>query len=302
MIQTRLLTIEELRKYHTQFTTDFAFLLGAWQTEKSKMKYQISPPCFFDCERNFVDSPRFSSSLHENGLVCSFGGAEFKAFAHEKDMSCPLALEKGSVRAEDVLFLSSKKRLIDENESKELTFIFGAYPQMIATKEEAEKLEKKFQKGALTKTGNGYTFLSNDPQKKTSGGFQTKKCFEYELDHKRYVRIIPKGLHFLHQFFKLSNGEKIKEGKPEWVKVEPLIWKIPSLRKNQKEEFADHVAYLQVVPIAGMTWDKIDPFLKKRFSKEMMQSHEFCMQEYTKQKISRQKSAFAYQSRTKLKD
>ena len=58
MLKVRLLTIEELRKYQTQKTTDFAYLTGAHQNQKS-------------LNENLVDSPRFSSTTNGYGWVCS---------------------------------------------------------------------------------------------------------------------------------------------------------------------------------------------------------------------------------------
>ena len=296
MAQLRLLTIEELKKYHTQPTSDFAFLLGAWQTEKPKGASSVG-----GFLKNFVDSPRFSSSVNRDGLVHSFyGSGELQDWAlpEERDLSCPLALEKGSVCPQDIHILSSKKRLIDENDSKELSFLFGAYPQALADTEKAEILEKRFQEKNLTKTGNGYTFF----EPVSSSRIQQSKCFEYEFNNERFVRMIVKEFHFLQEALEFSNGEKIQEGKPYWVKVQSLKWKVPSLRNGQKEFLPKETAYLQIVPLSGMTWDKIDPFLNERFSKEMMQSHNFCVQEYLFGKKYPPKSKSVCRWTVKLRD
>ncbi len=296
MAQFRLLTIEELRKYHTQRTSDFAFLLGAWQTEKPK-----NSSSFGEFSKDFIDSPRFSSSVNQDGLIYSFygnGETEDLAFPNESDLSCPLALKKGFVYPQDVYVLPSKKRLIDENDSKELSFLFGAYPQTLVDTEKAEILEKRFQENNLAKTGNGYTFF----EPASSSRRQQNKCFEYELNKERFVRMIVKELHFLHNVFEFSNGEKIQEGKPYWIKVQPLKWSVPTLRNGQKELLPKETAYLQTVPLSGITWDKVNSFLNERFSKEVMQSHNFCVQEYLFGKKYPPKSKSVCRRTVKLRD
>ena len=88
MTKMRLLTAEELRINHLQKTTDFAYLTGAWQTEKPQEKYQSSSLSFYDSEADRCDSPRFSSTVNGCGWVCSFyPDGEDWAVPGEKDMT-----------------------------------------------------------------------------------------------------------------------------------------------------------------------------------------------------------------------
>ena len=292
MINIRLLTIDELRQHHTQKTTDFSYLLGAWQTEKSKVKYQPSP--FFDREQNRVDSPRFSSTINNCGWVRSFYAyGEDWAFRHEKSMACPLVLEKYYTPRG----ATSLKLPIDTDIS-DSSFLLGAYPQTIASKEETDKLEQAFQQKFLKKTNNSYTFFVPDSTKGYLA-LRPQKCFEYELDGQRYVRMKTGKLHFLHKTFELSDGKEIKENEHYLLKVEPLKWNKEKQRENPSVETK---AYLDVIPFAGISWDKVPTFIDKYFKQEIMQSHAFCLTNTKLKEIAHKRGTVAKNFTTKIKD
>jgi len=266
-----MLTIQELRKYHTQKTTDFAYLLGAWQTEKPRVKYQPSP--FFDPEKDFVDSPRFSATRQTNEHVCSFfNHGETWSFPDEKDLTIPLKMHWCDIETYgEKTFVNGAIAYLESD--KKYSFSYGAYPQTIVSSTAAEQLEKGFQNKTLKKTQNSYTYFI---EKSENGATLCPQvCHEYEFKNARYVRIIPPKMHFLHALFTLSNGVKIQSGKPYWVKVEPLKWhvEIPNQPIVPQQNI---IAYMDVLPIAGITYNKIKPFLKQHFCKEIMQSHSFC--------------------------
>lgn len=289
MQKVRLLTIEELRKYQTQKTTDFAYLTGAHQNQKSS-------------EEDFVDSPRFSSTTNGYGWVSSvYGDGEDWAFQSEKDMSCPVLLEKGSIRSDNQMVILTKKgRLLDENDM-DSSFLFGAYPQTVADVQKAMTLEQRFFARTLTKTKNAYTYFVDDAQ----AGYPSQRpqrCFEYEIDGKRYVRVIPEKIHFLRQGLILSDGQKLESEKPYWVEVEPLKWMVFGKKISPNNQLLDKEAYLSVIPVAGMTWDKTAEFFEKTFTKEMMQSNDFCLRERGRSIISSKVSHPKRISTVKLRD
>ena len=265
----QMLSIKELRDYHTQKTTDFAYLTGAWQTERPRVAYQPSP--FVDREKDFVDSPRFSATKNVWGRVLSFyQNGEDTAFPNERDMTIPLKMRWCSaLTLAGRTFVNGAE--VTQERNGGFTFSYGAYPQTVAPKKVAEMLEGAFQRKKLKKTHNDYTCFGADEGKAPA----PKVCPEYEMKNARYVRLIPDKMHFLHALFTLSNKEAIQAGKPYWIRVEPLKWRV----KNSALRPSHHpyvTAYLSVQPIAGITHDKVNSFLERHFEREMMQSHTFC--------------------------
>ncbi len=274
MTQFRLLTIDELKNYHTQKTTDFAFLLGAWQTEKSAEQYKKSP--FLQDE--FVDSPRFSATLNNQEEVAAFGeNGQGWNQQKQKDFSYPLVLEKNFVHQDDILVLNKKGRLLDEDDNSS-SFLFGAYPQTVVGEAEARRLTQLYFSRKLIKTKNFYTYLEDD-SKGTSDSQRPQKIFEYEFNGSRYVCIVASKGHFLKKHFRLSDGQEIEPEKMYWVKVEPLKWNVIGKRVSFKEKKLNEKAFSSVAPISGMSWDKIPTFLTRYFSKEILQSNHFCLEQ-----------------------
>lgn len=107
---------------------------------------------------------------------------------------------------------------IEKQNSDEIKY--GEYPQWIVPEETKNKLEQLYKLNILLKTGKEYTI----DKIKINGSiekFKEEKISEYELNHKKYIRIIGS------QEWKnktLSNGEKIKDGEPYWISIEPIKW------------------------------------------------------------------------------
>ena len=97
---------------------------------------------------------------------------------------------------------------------------YGEYPQTVADDETCEKLERLHDSRSLRLSGKNYTFDSvgltdyDTPFKATSYP-------EYEMDGKRYIRVPGRPA---NDDSKLSTGERVKEGKPYWVEVQPIEW------------------------------------------------------------------------------
>ena len=97
---------------------------------------------------------------------------------------------------------------------------YGEYPQTVADERTSEKLERLHDSRSLHTTGKNYTFDSvglddyDTPFKATSYP-------EYEMDGKRYIRVLGRPY---DDDSKLSTGEQVKKGKPYWVEVQPIEW------------------------------------------------------------------------------
>ena len=99
---------------------------------------------------------------------------------------------------------------------------YGEYPQTVADKLTCERLERLYDSISLSlrPTGKKYTFDSVG-LKDYDTPFKATSFSEYEMDGKRYIRV--RGRPF-DDDSKLSTGERVKEGKPYWVEVQPIEW------------------------------------------------------------------------------
>jgi len=97
---------------------------------------------------------------------------------------------------------------------------YGEYPQTVADKETSEKLEGLHDSKSLCPTGKSYTFDSVGLEDYDTP-FKAVSYPEYEMDGKRYIRVLG---HPARWAGELSTGEAAEEGKPYWVEVQPIEW------------------------------------------------------------------------------
>ena len=97
---------------------------------------------------------------------------------------------------------------------------FGEYPQFIAPKKIAERLEREFQAGELKTTGKTYTFDAIDSNDRESE-FQPKQYDEYYDYGDKYIRVLGRPS---DSCVHLSNNERVEKGKPYWIRVSPIEW------------------------------------------------------------------------------
>ena len=97
---------------------------------------------------------------------------------------------------------------------------YGEYPQTVADERTSEKLERLHDSRSLHPTGKNYTFDSVDL---TAYGtaFKATSYQEYEMDGKRYIRVLGRPNNSVS---KLSTGEQVEKDKPYWVQVQPIEW------------------------------------------------------------------------------
>ena len=104
---------------------------------------------------------------------------------------------------------------------------YGEYPQTVADKRTSEKLEKLHSSSSLRLSGKNYTFDSR-ASSDDYWPFKATSYPEYEMDGKRYIRVLG---HPYNDNSKLSTGERVKKRKPlwvgrkpYWVEVQPIEW------------------------------------------------------------------------------
>lgn len=97
---------------------------------------------------------------------------------------------------------------------------YGEYPQTVADDRTSKKLERLLESRFLRPTEKNYTFDSFS-QLDYNTPFQAAAYPEYELDGKRYIRVLGRP----HDDEScLSTGEQVESGKPYWVQVQPIEW------------------------------------------------------------------------------
>lgn len=97
---------------------------------------------------------------------------------------------------------------------------YGEYPQTVADKRTSAKLERLHDSRSLRPTGKNYTFDSVDLGDYDKS-FKATSFPEYEMDGKRYIRVLGRPS---DDDSKLSTGEQVESGKPYWVEVQPIEW------------------------------------------------------------------------------
>lgn len=97
---------------------------------------------------------------------------------------------------------------------------YGEYPQTVADERTSERLERLYSSGSLRMTEKDYVFdvadLTNYDR-----AFEARAFHEYEMDGKRYIRILGRPA---SENSTLSTGEQVEKWKPYWVQVQPVEW------------------------------------------------------------------------------
>ena len=97
---------------------------------------------------------------------------------------------------------------------------YGEYPQYAPVDTIQNIIEHEYQDRKLKRTGNTYTFNSNESNIKNSDFTITYE--EYEYQREKYIRV--KANFHQEEEVKLSNGSTYKNGDYVWVEVSPVIW------------------------------------------------------------------------------
>jgi len=188
--------------------TDLAALLGSEMSSTDKcLNYRT-------CEGDLACYGYWSKSLDRYGHVLyrHASGDQRVAYQGDRDIAARPALTP-----EETKKLQPTNRKTGAEGVKIVEY--GEYPQTVADKKTAQKLEKLFESTSIRTTGKKYTFSSDGPN--VHEDFKAKSYPEYTMEGKKYIRIPG---HPADDDSKLSTGEQIKEGKPYWVRVEPIEW------------------------------------------------------------------------------
>lgn len=101
---------------------------------------------------------------------------------------------------------------------------YGEYPQTVADEHTSAKLERLHSSRSLRLSGKNYTFDSVGLTD-CDTPFKATAYPEYELDGKRYIRVLGRPY---DDYSRLSTGEQVEERKPYWVQVQPIEWLMDS--------------------------------------------------------------------------
>ena len=197
--------LDVMKRYGTGVApTDLAVLLGGFMTGSDSHTSEGDPTCI-----------TWSASPATNGGVCCFGWT---------GSTVSLRPNGGGVASVRPALPPWETSKISPSKVKTIKGIrvaeYGEYPQTIADEQTSKELERRRESRSLRPTGKDYTFDSvglddyGIPFKATSYP-------EYELDGKRYIRVL--GRAFENARY-LSTGKQVENGKPYWVQVQPIEW------------------------------------------------------------------------------
>ena len=149
---------------------------------------------------------------------------------------------------------------------------FGEYPQYAPFYIIQNIIERDYQDGKLKKTGNTYTFNSNESNIKNSD-FKPITYEEYEYQREKYIRV--KANFHQEEEVKLSNGSTYKNGDFVWLKVSPITWLVDEKECMliSKKILVSGVRFLDENVKYDGDFDKTDikKYLDNCMSKEMFQ-------------------------------
>ena len=149
---------------------------------------------------------------------------------------------------------------------------FGEYPQYAPFYIIQNIIERDYRDGKLKKTGNTYTFNSNESNIKNSD-FKPITYEEYEYQREKYIRV--KANFHQKEEVKLSNGSTYKNGDFVWLKVSPVTWLVDEKAGMliSKKILVSGVRFLDEIVKYDGDFDKTDikKYLDNCMSKEMFQ-------------------------------
>lgn len=196
--------LDVIKRYGVKVApTDLAVILGGYMTSEDDRTSENDLTC-----------ASWSASLGENASVrcvhCK--GGKIWADTHICSISARPALPP------------SEASKISPSEARAVAGIrvveYGEYPQTVANEYTCERLERLYGSKSLHQTEKSYTFDSVDLNDYNTS-FKAISYPEYEMDGKRYIRILGRPA---DNNSKLSTGEQVEEGKLYWVEVQPIEW------------------------------------------------------------------------------
>ena len=99
---------------------------------------------------------------------------------------------------------------------------YGEYPQTVVSEDFSRTLERAYSNRTINQTNKKYT-TDSVSYEDIDTPFKARTHIEYEYNGKKYIRFVADSN---CEGEILSDGRKVKEGKPYWVEVEPIKWMI----------------------------------------------------------------------------
>lgn len=196
-----------LRKYGKKCAiTDFSILLGGYVSSNS-----------YTSEGNSLKNRTGwwwtkSSDGVNVAQVVNYDGRRRCIYVHHRSVGARPALPYSVISS----IFSNGLRGIDDL----LEVEYGEYPQWVVTANESNVLEDLFQNHNLKATGKSYT-TDSILLHEINTRFQGRTHVEYEYNGRKYIRFVADSNSFEET---ISDGRKVKVGKPYWVRVEPVKW------------------------------------------------------------------------------
>jgi len=244
--------LDVMKRYGTAAApTDLTLLLGGYMTGGDDRTSENDLTC---------DSWSASSDEDYDVLCIDDEGNPTGCFTNMRDVS-----------ARPVLPPSETVKLTPTNHKTGVNGVeiveYGEYPQTVADRHTSEKLERLHESKSLHQTGKNYTFDSVDLDDNHTA-FKAISYPEYELDGKRYIRVLGRPT---YKDSKLSTGEPLETEKPYWVEIQPIEWLVDptGVWVSKKALFAGIQFGTKVIYDGDFSKTFMKHYLDTYFAKEM---------------------------------
>ena len=154
---------------------------------------------------------------------------------------------------------------------------YGEYPQYAVEETLQDKLEKKYKKGELKKTGHSYTFNSVNIFEYAKE-FAPETYEEYSYGKQKYIRMKANSSYGTIGVM-LSNGLVYKDGDYVWVEVSPITWLVDyrNFKHVSKKGLVSGISFSDEIDINYGDFNKtnLKKYLKKYMLKDMFQGIDY---------------------------
>ncbi|MEG1312905.1 MAG: ATP-binding protein [Bacilli bacterium] len=238
--------------------TDFAILLGAL----------VGYNCYSSDGKDLKNRSGyyFSSSIAGCSSVRSVdkeGGKSWNNYFYHNYAARPASLFS------DIKLISPN---VERGANGLLEIEYGEYPQYVVSESQNRTLEESYRINGMKKTGKTYTTDSNKRNDYESS-FNAMKHEEYEVNGKKYVRIISKPDIHGNVLVHLSNGVQLYtvDDQPIWVEVQPIKWLVDEKAKIilSKRGLFSGVTYSSEKYNGDFKKTEIKKFMDNYFSKDI---------------------------------
>ena len=207
--------LDIIKKYGTKCAiTDFSILLGGLVSSKNYVdntkEKKERTGCWWTKTEDFEHE--YAYAVLDDGLKdYDWRKARDRIFVFRRDIGARPAFNLSNFPLDE---------LKEVNGIKE--FEYGEYPQTVVDKDYSRELEDAYNNGSLKVTGKNYT-TDSVKVKYTGVSFVPRNHIEYEYKGNKYIRFVGDS-NCARKV--LSDGRRVRSGKPYWVRVEPITWLI----------------------------------------------------------------------------